>query len=476
MSNGSFDIYTYASLVLVGLMFIYLGWTHRANLGQPKSGSLRKEVEPRFLIPSLFVVIGSGEIGLAITQLFKFGLGGISFLFGLAAAMFAIAVMMPYISEAVNRYTFTRLSYNGYHSYTTPDFIFYRFGRGSSIGATAITAIAFWGILMLQFLVGGTIIAALTGAPIGLGVLLMVLVVTVYTTLGGFSALYLTDLWQSILMWVALTITVFVLFWLHGSIDTFSTALDEFGEISGKNLMQPTVIALFFVTLIAAFGGPDLWQRANMASSPKLSLVVAGIGVTLFAILIAAFSVDIQAVLSTQAKVQEGNELTQYLSLVVFSGAAGIPVDFVWPDWLRIIVAVGFLSAFISTADTSAMLVATSIQNEINRLGDKDIIVANEKNTQIIIVISCISAALASLFATDLAAAFTAILGILGVLGLPTFLGLLGRGNSTTCLFALILGTIILVVQAYFIPQIYNDGWWLFLPMCPALPSIFVRT
>jgi len=82
MNTISLDIYTFATLLLVGLFFVYFGWAHRAGLGRPESGSIRKTVEPHFLIPSLFVVIGSGEIGLAVTLLLVFGLGGISFLLG----------------------------------------------------------------------------------------------------------------------------------------------------------------------------------------------------------------------------------------------------------------------------------------------------------------------------------------------------------------------------------------------------------
>lgn len=467
------DPFTFFALIFLGGFFIYLGWTHRVSQ-QAKTKATKRTVGPRLLAPSLFVVIGSGEYGLAITLVLAFGIAGASFLFGLAVAMLIISFMMNRIFENVTKPSLSSVSYGGYQSITTPDFIFSKFGRLASMSATTITVIAFWGILLLQFLVGGTIISALSGASEFWSIGLMAVVVAIYTSLGGFSALYFTDFWQSFFMWLAFIIATFVLFSIHGDIPTFSAAYESFKASSMEHWTTDIVIYLFVITVVAAFSGPDLWQRANMASNvkeAKLSLRIAGLGVVAFGLLVSYFSVDIQAVLSTQNTIDEGNELKQYLSLVVSAENSLIPAELVWPEWLRIVFAIGLLSAFVSTADTSAMLVATAIQNEAFR--NRAVVVeSNNSTTVVIIALSCFSAAFVSLYTSDIAEKFTAILGILGVLGIPTFLALFNRGNKLTFLFAVASGAILLITQTFYFPQ-FNEGAYLFIPFLPGLLGLF---
>lgn len=463
------DPFTFMSLVLLGGFFIYIGWVER-NKERTSDTSTAITIRRKLLAPSLFVVIGAGEYGLAVSLVVSDGVAGVSFLIGLAAAMLIIASLMPTIMSSVSSASFPGPRYDGYQSISTPDYIFSRFGRISSLVASIVTVLAFWGILLLQFLVGGTIISALSGAPIFWSVTLMVIIVAAYTSIGGFTALFFTDFWQSILMWVSLATATVGLFLLHGNTPEFQSAYGSFKVGIVTSWKTESTIYLFLITVIAAFSGPDLWQRANMAydsAEAKFSLRAAAFGVFMFAILIAYFSVDVQTVLSTQAYRESGNELIQYLSLVVSTDSTAIPQELVWPEWLRVVFATGVLSAFVSTADTSAMLVTTTMYNEVQR-GKTKFVEANRNVTKSIIVLTCVSAGLASLYTTDIAHKFTAILGILGVLGIPTFFALIGRGTKSAFMLAVISGSTILITQAFVLTQ-YNTGLWLFAPFIPGL-------
>ena len=73
----------FVSILLLGAFFVYLGWVHRIEQNNNPVGC--KTITSKHLATSLFVIIGSGEYGLA-TLVLAFGFAGISFLLGLGGS------------------------------------------------------------------------------------------------------------------------------------------------------------------------------------------------------------------------------------------------------------------------------------------------------------------------------------------------------------------------------------------------------
>ena len=88
-----FDVFSFFAIVLIGSVFIYFGYWTRVTAGTVTADTIRL-VPPAKAAPALFVVLGAGELALAVTLILDFGLGGASFLLGLAVAMFLIAFAM----------------------------------------------------------------------------------------------------------------------------------------------------------------------------------------------------------------------------------------------------------------------------------------------------------------------------------------------------------------------------------------------
>lgn len=477
------DVYTTFGLIMLGAFFVFVGWKHRIQgSGEgyetaEDSDYHSRRIDIKRLVSTLFTVVGAGEYALAVTLVVIYGFSGISFLLGLGVAFFTIAYMIPIIWKSKSSLAHSLPLYSGYISLTTPDYFYFRFGRLCSIPSTIITVAAFWGLLVLQLVLGGALIESLSGLSFVVSVLLMAIVIFFYTVLGGFAAIFFTDYWQKLFMWLGLLAVVFYILYTQSS----STAWSEFftGSIAAlrpKSLsVDPNIIILFLITIAAAFGGPDLWQRANLAKSKREAaggLKWAGISIFVFAIVIVLFSFDVYRLIPTiQAS---GVEITDHLS--AYMGYVSDPGNGAnaWPAWLVFAFALGLISAFISTADTSSMLSVTALFNELSRT-KKDKHSKEVSTTQLNYSIAAVifSAAIIAIFLTNIADAFTAVLGILGVMGIPVFLSLFGLGNKYTGFLAMTLGVLILIIQTYFLPSQYNDGYYLLLPFLPGLLPLF---
>ena len=457
-----------------------IGWRLRP---QRQSNWIRKgfwsrKIDLRRLIATLFTVVGAGEYGLAITLIIIYGFWGASFLFGLATALVLMAVLVPRIWLSKKHMSSCLPSYGGYKSLTTPDFLYFKFGRACSVMATIVTALAFWGLVVLQFVVGGELLAALTGTPVILNVLLMMGVITAYTILGGFSAIFYTDFWQKIFMWVGLLIVVSYLAVSVGNTVEMSNAISDFwtrtqNSIRLSNLLSdPNIVVLFFITVAAAFGGPDLWQRANLAKTKKEAvsgLAWTAVSLVLFTCLLSLLTIDIIRVHASMSDTSE--PFVAYIGLVSGGGTA----EQAWPQWLLLVFSIGMLSAFVSTADTSLMLVVSSVVNEYHREcrnSEKNVGEVSMKTQATVLLGVSLSAGVFAIATPNVAKTFIAVLGILGVMGIPVFFSLFNIGNRMTCFLAMSLGVAIVLAANYLLPGKYNDGYYLLLPFVPGLCSL----
>ncbi|MFN0188763.1 MAG: hypothetical protein ACKVQV_08685, partial [Bacteroidia bacterium] len=147
----------------------------------------------------------------------------------------------------------------------------------------------------------------------------------------------------------------------------------------------------------------------------------------------------------------------------------------VWPEFVRISFAIGLISAFVSTADTSLLLTSTLLQNEVKRNAKEHEKNLSDKFTNYSVIVITVVAISVSLLLTDLANSFTGVLGMLAVLGLTTIAAFLGRGNSVICIFSFTIGGILSILQTYIFPQ-YNTGYYLLLPLLPGLLCFLVKS
>ena len=478
--------FTLLGLIVLGLFFIYLGWAERTIAKSRQEDTKGVQARFRETVASIFTVVGAGEYALAFTLFFVFGaLGPYSFFLGLAVSLFAITLYVPLMRKIVYTSDKYITLVNGYRNFTTPDYFYWRYESNiCSFFSTCIVVLAFTAILWVQFIVGGEIISAIASIRYEIAVLLIGILVATYLTVGGFSALLHTDVYQGLFMWGALIVTLLYIFFFREPSEGLVEALTNSSSISTQSvslstlLADPTLITIFIATVAAAFAGPDIWQRLSMApdaenpGDTKRTAWIAGGAMILFALPMTFLALDGLAVVGNIADPNQA--ILEYLRSVT-----GPDSGFFWPDFIRVSFAVGLLSAFVSTADTAGALVSTSIQNEWFRRKprtEKTAIHLEEKQTNYIIWAIVVVGVLCAILIKDPTNAFTGVLAILSAQGLPVFLSFHGFGSKTTCAFALVLGSILALFITFYDGGALNGSWWLLLPILPGLVCLFART
>ena len=239
---------TLISVLALATYFIYAGWYRRVLLESDVLQGKDRFATFFETVASVFTVVGAGEYALVILLVGPYGVAAPSVFIALALALFLIAIVAPKVRRLALKDSFPTTTVDGFPNFTTPDLFYACFGRAVSTVATAITALAFTGILWVQFILGGEIIASLANVPYWMGVALIAVAVAVYVCLGRFPAILHTDTYQGTLMWV--TLYVFIVYAYFGtprgfdlsrSLNTIGTATTSF--ISGY-LEDPTALTI----------------------------------------------------------------------------------------------------------------------------------------------------------------------------------------------------------------------------------------
>lgn len=457
------------SLIFLAIAFIYIGW--RARQSRRRLGGRDKPATRWQAIASIFAVIGGGEYSFAISLILAYGFFGPAFMLGLAAAVF---ILRPYVSVlwrcAQSKHGFST-KIEGYINFSTPDYIAAVYGKIASTFVTIFAVAAFSALLMLQYVLGATLISAVSGWGYEVAVAFIVALVATYVIIGSFTALLHTDLVQGILMWVALIVVIIFVYFVqdlgHVHLESISALTEKTGASLAAVVDDPTMLTMFLITLIAAFSGPDIWQRICIVkdhTESQSALRSSGWAFLLFLLPLSLIAVDIHA----SGIIQSEDPFRTYIELKMSSGEA-----MSWPIWLSAIFAGGLLAAFVSSADTFALLLSSMVQNEYRRWHPKDTRTLNRTYTNWLVVIFSALGGLIAITEPSIPEQFAAVLSLLSVIGATVLLSLKNKGNTVTAIFAIGVGGAIALTQAYITPQ-FNDGYWVFLPLAPSLAHLFV--
>ena len=451
---------TLVAILVLASAFVFIGWRVRVFSeetfeAKDKGATL---IQTNF---SLFTVIGAGEYGFAVSLLLTFGIFGLSFIVGIAFA-FVIAIFISgHIRSMAGNIKPLNPRFDGYLNYSTPDYYAQIGGKSSSALVTITDVLAFIGILLVQLIVGGTILASIADISYTSAVILMAITVSLYSLMGGLKAVFHTDVFQGILMWAALLLAVGYVFLYSPSEKDVVGSISALIRETGGLFDDYTPLVLLVLTVSAAFSGPDIWQRivtAHTTSISKKSLAQSGLALLIFGFLLLGLTGDIR--LSTGALNSDDAFLT-YLEEIYQSQQ--------WPSYLSALFAIGLISAFVSTADTSLLLLTTLTQNELRRQGFWSENSSNDSFTKrskwVIIMFSTLGAMLA-LLSPGIVDVFGIAIGLLSLIGVPTIITFLGFGSKKTLPLVLTLEVLVFIVVSFF--PFTENPLALLLPLAPA--------
>lgn len=200
------------------------------------------------------------------------GLTGTAYRIG-AAAVWAVVgyitvemLLLLFYASRLRRFS------EAYDTITVPDFFAERFGDRGGLRLAIVAVILFFlvGYLSAQFIAGGKAFAVGFGLKPVTGILLTAGIVLLYTTLGGFLAVSLTDVLQAFFMILALVALPIVVISSQGGL---APALQELAALK-PGMLDPAVLSFgillgFLAIGLGAPGNPHILARYISIADPS---------------------------------------------------------------------------------------------------------------------------------------------------------------------------------------------------------------
>ena len=244
----------------------------------------------------------------------------------------------------------------GSNAYTLPQILKNAYGDRVSIPAGLMIAVAWCGVIAAQLVAGGRILCGLFSINFQWALFLVAAVFVVYTLLGGQLSVIRTDFWQFFLfgagLLVAMAFLLFSLYSDHGHWWRFLPP-DHLGFPVAPSFGWYDVLVYYpLIVGLPYLAGPDIYSRTLCARDDQVAKRAA--------INAAAIVIPLSFVLA----------LFGLFARVLFSSIAADEVlpnvlQTCVPVVLRGVVAAGFLSAIMSSADTCLISASTILALDV---------------------------------------------------------------------------------------------------------------
>jgi SSS family solute:Na+ symporter len=279
-----------------------------------------------FVAGSLFATTigGSSTIGMAGLG-YKQGLVGAWWLLVGAIGLFFLGL---FLAEKVR----------GYSLYTLPEILEVQYGPEAKFFASGLIVIAWTGIIAGQIVAAGKILETILRAPPSLLMIITAFVFILYTLLGGQHSVVRTDSIQSLIIIIAILVSIG---------DYFSFPVSQ--HFTWKSLA--TYLFLVGSTYLV---GPDIYSRLFCARNEKIA---KGATITVALTLIPfAFIITLIG-------------MSARILFPEISPEASFPtmINYLFPIGLNGLVIAALLSAMMSSADTCLLTTSTILSVDIVR-------------------------------------------------------------------------------------------------------------
>jgi SSS family solute:Na+ symporter len=285
---------------------------------------------------------------------------------------------------------FARLFYR-MNLLTIGDFYKQRYGKGVEVLTSVAIVLSYLGWTSAQMTALGLVIATLSGGALDLNTAIMIgaAVVMVYTIFGGMWSVAFTDLFQTIVILVGLTLVAF----LVGDLAGGAGKVVAQAAADGKLIMFPAdmdaaawwaMAGAFFAFAFGSVPQQDVFQRMTSAKDEKTAVRGTLIGALIYfcfafvPIFIAYAAIVGDPALKELFNAEDARDIQRILPDLVLGKM---------PLWAQIMFFGALLSAILSTA-SGALLAPSALFSEnvlrpfVPHMGDKQLLL----NTRIILV------------------------------------------------------------------------------------------
>jgi solute:Na+ symporter, SSS family len=293
---------------------------------------------------SLFATVigGSSTVGMAGLG-YSMGLAGSWWLLVGAIGLFALAL---FLAERVRSYSL----------YTLPEILDIQYGPGAKVSASVLIVVAWTGIIAGQVVAAGKILETILDASPSLLMTITSLVFITYTLLGGQHSVVRTDTIQSVIIIVAVVVSIPLCLENVGGIASMREVLgpDHFSFPVSSRFPWTTLVTYLFLVGSTYLVGPDIYSRIFCARDTGIAKG-ATMSVAL-ALVPFAFMITIMGMAAR----------------VLFPGInpeAAFPtmIHHLFPVGVNGLIIAALLSAMMSSADTCLLTTSTILSFDILR-------------------------------------------------------------------------------------------------------------
>jgi SSS family transporter len=263
---------------------------------------------------------------------------------------------------------------------TIGDFYKQRYGKGVEVLTSVAIVLSYLGWTSAQMTALGLVIATLSGGAVDFntGIMIGAAVVVVYTIFGGMWSVAFTDLFQTIVILIGLSLVA----WLVGDMAGGAGKVIAQAAADGKLTMFPAdmdaakywaMAGAFFAFAFGSVPQQDVFQRMTSAKDEKTAVrgtIIGGLIYFCFAfvpIFIAYSALVADPSMKALFESEDGRDIQRILPDLVLGKM---------PLWAQIMFFGALLSAILSTA-SGALLAPTALFTEnvlrpfVPRMGDK---------------------------------------------------------------------------------------------------------
>lgn len=293
---------------------------------------------------------GGSSMGVAEKAYGNWGLSAGWYVLTMTITFFLLAILAPRLRKAAVA--------------TVPEYFRRRYGEPSGILTAVIMILPLVGLTAIQIIASSVIVSVMTGLPYTICVLVVVVVVTAYSVMGGLWSVTLTDAVQCFLIVTGLLAAVpFALHYGGGWSNIVHHIPQEKLSLT-EGMGGGTIISLIIIYVTSFAVGQEAVQRyyaARDGRAAALGSLYAGTVYLLFAFVPALLGVIaysmVQSGLIDGAVIAEQGEkyVLPILALEVM------------PSWLVGVVFAALISATMSSADSDLLAAGSIFANDIYR-------------------------------------------------------------------------------------------------------------
>lgn len=150
---------------------------------------------------------------------------------------------------------------------TVTDYLRARYKSPAVVIVSSLALVIFFMVTMVGQYIGGAILfKTVTGYSYFVGLVLFGLIVVIYTTIGGFRAVVITDTIQGVVMVFGTLILLFSILKFTGGIDAITTKLDAVNPgwvepTAGGNIAKPFLLSFWILVGLGVVGLPQTAVR-----------------------------------------------------------------------------------------------------------------------------------------------------------------------------------------------------------------------